>query len=198
MIDALAGGGVNIASDVAAPVLGVKTSKERYTAIQTQTPINPGNSGGPLLNERTEVVGINTWARDIASVEEKDMGGRGVSVARPAQGLNFAVSVRDVRELFGDIDSGRIKNLELQIPSKAAGCSVQLLFQGRTKSSDSSLKTFSLRCDGKVDAWLISPDDKSKPDEFHFDPDRVGKSSIVVFSDRASGKWRVSLWDFFR
>ena len=28
--------------------------------IQTDTPINPGNSGGPLLNEKNEVIGINS------------------------------------------------------------------------------------------------------------------------------------------
>lgn len=35
--------------------------------IQTDTPLNPGNSGGPLLNSRSEVIGINTSA--IVSAE---------------------------------------------------------------------------------------------------------------------------------
>lgn len=31
--------------------------------IQTQTPINPGNSGGPLLNDKAEVIGINSFTK---------------------------------------------------------------------------------------------------------------------------------------
>ena len=73
-----------------------------------------------------------------------------------------------------------------------------MVFTGRLKSDAGAVRTFSMRCDGKVDAWQIWPDDKSRPVQFHIDPDRIGKSSIVVYSDVSSGKWRESVWDFFR
>src|SRR5271169_4268886 len=72
------------------------------------------------------------------------------------------------------------------------------LFTGRAKSNDAVLKTYSLRCDQVADAWEVFPDDKSKPIQFHFDPGRRGKSSIVVFSNPATSKWETSFWDFFQ
>ena len=182
---------------VVSAIRGIKTEDENYTAIQTQTPINPGNSGGPLLNANIEVVGVNTWARDISSVKKVDLAGEAMAVARPAQGLNFAVSARDIRAFLSDVQTGKIANLPLQIPS-LAGCSWQLLFNGRTKANDGGLKLFSSRCDGKADAWEIFPDDKAKAVQLYFDPDRTGKSSVVILSDAATGKWETSLWDFFR
>ena len=56
------------------------------TLIQTDAAINPGNSGGPLLNDRNEIVGINTLI---------------FSQSGGSEGLGFAVHVKHVRKFAG-------------------------------------------------------------------------------------------------
>jgi Trypsin-like peptidase domain len=51
--------------------------------LQTDAPINPGNSGGPLLSERGEVLGVNTW-----------------KLAKQAEALGFAISVDRMKSVF--------------------------------------------------------------------------------------------------
>jgi S1-C subfamily serine protease len=164
----------------------INRDKKHYTAILTQTSIDPGNSGGPVLNFNGEVVGVNTWARDISSVKKADV----------ADETNFAVSAKDIRSFLSDVRTGRIAKLPLQNPL-SGGCSWQLVFNGRNKRNDAGLKLFSSRCDGIADAWENIPDDKYMPVQLYFDPDRSGSGSIIC-SDIARKKWEGGLWDFFR
>ncbi len=53
--------------------------------LQTDALINPGNSGGPLVNLRAELIGLN------------------VAILQGAQGIGFAIPVKEVRQALGDI-----------------------------------------------------------------------------------------------
>jgi S1-C subfamily serine protease len=61
-------------------------------ALQTDAPINPGNSGGPLLNERGEVIGINSQI-------ETSGGGGNVGIA-------FAIPVDTVKDELPALERG--------------------------------------------------------------------------------------------
>lgn len=53
--------------------------------LQTDAAINPGNSGGPLINLNGELIGIN------------------VAMLPEAQGIGFAIPVKDVKDALADI-----------------------------------------------------------------------------------------------
>ncbi len=53
--------------------------------LQTDALINPGNSGGPLVDLRGEMIGIN------------------VAILQGAQGIGFAIPIKEVRQALGEI-----------------------------------------------------------------------------------------------
>jgi S1-C subfamily serine protease len=71
----------------------VGVADKRVDFIQTDAAINPGNSGGPLLNERGEVIGMNT------------------AIIQNAQGIGFAIPIDAVGRIAEQlVATGRVEH----------------------------------------------------------------------------------------
>ena len=71
---------------------------KRVQFIQTDAAINPGNSGGPLLNDRGQVIGMNT------------------AIRKDAQGLGFAIPVETFQRIATQLfDTGEVQHPYLGI-----------------------------------------------------------------------------------
>ncbi|MGB5917440.1 MAG: HhoA/HhoB/HtrA family serine endopeptidase [Phormidesmis sp.] len=76
----------------------IRVPDKRVEFIQTDAAINPGNSGGPLLNERGEVIGVNT------------------AIIGNAQGLGFAIPINQARAIADElVTKGRVEHAYLGI-----------------------------------------------------------------------------------
>jgi len=62
---------------------------KRLEFLQTDAAINPGNSGGPLLNDRGEVIGINT------------------AIRADANGIGFAIPVNKAKSIYPQLLEGK-------------------------------------------------------------------------------------------
>jgi S1-C subfamily serine protease len=72
------------------------------TWIQTDAPINPGNSGGPLLNQRGEVIGLNTLKvirKNVTGIGFALSGGR--PLGSSGAFLSGSISIEDTRPKRG-------------------------------------------------------------------------------------------------
>ena len=95
--------------------------------IQTDASINPGNSGGPLLNLKGEIIGINTF---IITGSNSQTG---------SVGLNFAIPINRVMDVFKDLKSKGIVDREFNTGIKVREIDDLIMKYLRLKSSDGIL-----------------------------------------------------------
>jgi S1-C subfamily serine protease len=62
------------------------------STIQHSATVNPGNSGGPLLNDRGEVIGINTLSS---------------AGSRKVENQSYAISIDHIKPLLADLTAGK-------------------------------------------------------------------------------------------
>ncbi len=141
--------------------------------IQTQTPINPGNSGGPLLSDRGDLVGVNSFK------------GQG-------EGLNFAVSVDDVRRIVS-ADSDRMVHKTSRTHSQT--CEPKYYKKVTIKDPPGTRQLIDFDCSGQPDAALVVPDDPALPIAIQVDPQHTGKITGVFLDEHRDGKFGISYWD---
>jgi S1-C subfamily serine protease len=80
---------LGIISTLSRPSAQAGIPDKRIDFLQTDAAINPGNSGGPLLNERGEVIGINT------------------AIRADATGIGFAIPVNKAKSIQETLATGQ-------------------------------------------------------------------------------------------
>jgi hypothetical protein len=148
--------------------------KHKADVVQTQTPINPGNSGGPLISESATLLGVNSFKA-------------------AGEGLNFAVSVADVRKFLARSGNRLAEGRPAQPPKSE--CLPKVVSQWRNKEDDATVVGLDMICTGKIDASLVYPDDKSQAVLLKMDRNRDGRADVVFFDFKRRDKWDLSWWD---
>jgi len=162
--------------------------QHRAAVIQTQTPINPGNSGGPLLSDNGLLLGVNSFLM-IGS-----------------QGLNFAVSVEDVKRFIASKNSRFSQNAIA--PAAPKTCEAKEVYRGKSSEGDAEVVFWDTKCTGKVDLEAVSPYKRSDLAFLRMDRNGDGKSDVIFFSKNTdstieigggewiqSQQWNMSVWD---
>ena len=141
--------------------------------IQTQTPINPGNSGGPLLSDRGQIIGINSFK------------------SQRSEGLNFAVALSELTHFIG---KGYSKNNAPEPRKKSGKIEPDLLYQGRDKDDTGYMREFDESGKGEVTHIYFYPDDTKLPFYCFVEGGKGTLAAVVMDMDR-DGKWDYSVHD---
>ena len=161
--------------------------KHKATVIQTQTPMNPGSSGGPLLTDSGRIIGVNSFIKTAS------------------QGINFAVSVKDVQHLLaskgsrkllrGTKKSGTQRTKKSGTQKKSKKCKPPSDTLDLNKNGKPDAVRYDKNCDGRVDMIVFDSDEDGETDLVFMDTDHNGKVDIKVIPSKPGGPLAIWLID---
>ncbi len=152
--------------------------------IQTQTALNPGNSGGPLLNDRAEIIGINSFRGE-------------------GEGLNYAVAVDVVKAFLqrtesraaAPVPSPRAASYRTEpygtnivgvyINARVPPPDVWFVYQDSGKQLAYSAR--GSRTPTQIDTVIQGADSEWKSLLYYFDADCDGQIDLIGFDSNGDG-----------
>nr|NIQ32387.1 trypsin-like serine protease [Nitrososphaeria archaeon] len=132
-------------------------SRHRAKVIQTQTPINPGSSGSPLLNDRAELIGINSFGK------------RG-------EGLNYAVAI----DVIQDFLRRKGSSISKKEPSWGDLPAQHYREVDRDKDGVVDLVLVDMDGDKKPDIWIFDDNQDTQTDYVGLDSDGNQKVDVIA------------------
>lgn len=146
---------------------GYKWLGRSAEVIQTQTPINPGNSGGPLFSDTGKIIGINSFT------------------STDAQGINFAVSVGEVRRFMASKEDRKLPG-----PSGDLTSLEGLPMESFDFNKYGVVDTIGIDSNGNgvIEIYIVDEDEDGTEDYYLLDQDENGRIDTQFYSAVIEGQ----------
>ena len=134
--------------------------------IQNTAPIQGGSSGGPLLNERGQIIGVNTIGDSSAN-------------------FNFAVGVNHIRNLLEKVPHSIKFNI----------AKIKTVNEKKLSKQFTSITPGDYNDNGIIDQWSVDTDDNNINDTLYVDDDEDGRIERIYIDSNENDKWDLIVFD---
>ena len=134
--------------------------------IQNTAPILGGSSGGPLLNERGQIIGVNT-------------------IGDPSANFNFAVGVNHVRNLLEKVPHSIKLNLD----------KIKTVNEKELSKQFTNITPGDYNENGIIDEWSVDTNNNDINDTLYVDDDEDGRIERIYIDSNENDKWDLIVFD---
>ena len=134
--------------------------------IQNTAPILGGSSGGPLLNERGQIIGVNT-------------------IGDPSANFNFAVGVNHVRNLLEKVPHSIKLNVD----------KIKTVNEKELSKQFTNITPGDYNDNGIIDEWSVDTNNNNINDTLYVDDDEDGRIERIYIDSNENDKWDLIVFD---
>ena len=134
--------------------------------IQNTAPILGGSSGGPLLNERGQIIGVNT-------------------IGDPSANFNFAVGINHVRNLLEKVPHSIKLNVD----------KIKTVNEKELSKQFTNITPGDYNDNGIIDEWSVDTNNNNINDTLYVDDDEDGRIERIYIDSNENDKWDLIVFD---